>query len=242
MNFTVFLNSRGRVQQLQRFIESFEKHTYNHAQLEMIITGDNDDTETVQFLNELRNRKTFTFNPIIGDRPTSLCASFNNMAKKAQGRYLFVLNDDAEILTPNWDEIALRKIKEYQEEWKIKDNVIYGRTADNSVDKVAGKLYASFPIISAQAVEGMGFFMHEEFVGLGGDSAIYRVYEQINRVVDMSEIQLDHVYHNHLFRVLSPDKTAHEMRVNSHQHNLDPFTLDVSNDVERMKIFLQDKQ
>ena len=34
----------------------------------------------------------------------------------------------------------------------------------------------------------MGFFMHEEFVGLGGDSAIYRVYEQINRVVDMSEI------------------------------------------------------
>ena len=190
MNFTIFLNSRGRASQLEQFISLFEEHTSDHSKTEMIIRGDEDDELTVNLLNSLYNRKTLQFKTIIGPRPQSLCGSFNDIVKVAKGRYLFVMNDDAEIYTKNWDIIALSKIKEFQETNKIKDDIIYCNTFDTSVDKPANKKYASFPIISAQAVNVLGFFMHDKFVGLGGDSAIYRVYESIKRVIDIPEIKL----------------------------------------------------
>jgi len=241
MNFTLFLNSRGRVKQLERFVGICEQKTRHHSEVEMYITGDYDDAPTVRFLNSLQDRKTFTFNPIVGPRPTSLCASFNNMAHQAKGRYLLVLNDDAEIVTTDWDVIALKKITEFQEKNKFKDDIVYGLTTDISVDKTPGRKYAAFPIISAQAIQVLGFFMYEQFVGLGGDSSIYRIYEAAGRVVDMTEITIDHIYHNSLIKVLTPDKTAAEMRANSAKFRLDPFTFDVSVDTTRLLRFIRDK-
>jgi hypothetical protein len=241
MNFTLFLNSRGRLNQLKKFIDICEKVTQDHSQVEMIITGDDDDPPTARFLSQLPGRNTFTFRTIIGPRPTSLCASFNNMARMAEGKYLLVLNDDAEIVTPHWDTIALSRIIYYKAFNRYKDDIIYGCTTDLSADKIAGKKYAAFPIISKQAVDALGFFMYEQFVGLGGDSSIYRVYEAVNRVVDMSDIILDHVYHNSLLRVMTPDKTAHEMRMNTQANPVDPFSFDITVDVARLTRFIREQ-
>lgn len=240
MNFTLFLNSRGRVAPLANFLESVKKTTKNLKEIEIIIRGDSDDKETLDLFKTLSFRNnTFEFRPLIGDRPTSLCASFNVMANMGKGKYLFVMNDDVEILTPNWDIIALEKIQAFQKENGIKDDIIFGETSDTSVDKPVGQRYASFPIISKQAVDVLGFFMHEQFVGLGGDSAIQRVYEGAKRIVDLREIQVDHLYHNTVFKVLSPDKTAHEMRMNSNAHALNPFTFDVDKDILKLKNYIE---
>ena len=239
MNFTLFLNSRGRVEQLKRFIEVVENVTINLAETELIITGDNDDQETVEFLNSLNSRKTLIFNPIIGDRPKSLCGSYNNMANRASGKYLFVMNDDAEILTMGWDEIALKKISDFKKEKNIKDDIIFGVTSDTSVDKAHTKEYPSFPIISKQAVNVLGFFMHENFVGLGGDSSIFRVYKESQRLVDMTEIVVDHIYHNTIYKVMAPDKTAAEMRMNTAVNPIDPFSFDVSSDIKKLQDFIK---
>ena len=239
MNFTLFLNSRGRVPQLRRFVEIIENVTFNLAETELIITGDDDDQETVEFLNSLHSRKTLIFNPIIGPRPKSLCGSYNNMANKASGKYLFVMNDDAEILTPAWDEIALKKIWEFKKEKQIKDDIIFGITSDTSVDKAHTKEYPSFPIISKQAVNVLGFFMHENFVGLGGDSSIFRVYKESQRLVDMTEIVVDHIYHNTIYKVMAPDKTAAEMRMNTAVNPIDPFSFDVSSDIKKLQDFIK---
>jgi len=241
MNFTLFLNSRGRVKQLERFISVCENVTHDHSKTEIIITGDNDDLETVDFLRTLETRNTFSFTTIVGNRPSSLCASFNNMVREARGKYLFVMNDDAEITTPSWDRFTLFYIKEYQDKTGNKDDVIYGCTTDLSADKIVGKKYAAFPIISKQATEALGFFMYEQFVGLGGDSSIYRVYEAVDRVVDMPDIVVDHVYHNTILRVLTPDRTAHEMRANTQVNFIDPFSFDISVDVARLKAFIRKK-
>lgn len=241
INFTLFLNSRGRLKQLQRFVSICENMTHNHSGTEMIITGDDDDPETVDFLRTLSDRGTFPFHTIVGPRPRSLCASFNNMVRQARGRYLFVMNDDAEITTQDWDRIALDHINKYHTDTGFKDDVIYGCTTDISSDKASGKKYAAFPIISKQAVDALGFFMYEQFVGLGGDSSIYRIYDAVDRVVDMPDIIVDHVYHNTLLKVLTPDRTAHEMRTNTHAHFVDPFSLDISVDVARLKAFIRQK-
>lgn len=239
MNFTLFLNSRGREGQLNRFIESVEKTACVPNYIEMIITVDNDDIGSVNFVKNLQLRKSLlNFKPIIGDRPKSLCASYNNMARQARGKYLFVMNDDVEIQTKNWDKIAWDKIEEFKKKNNFQDDIIYGMTSDTSIDKPAGKTYASFPIISKKAVDVLGFFMYEEFVGLGGDSSIIKIYEQVNRIVDMQEIVVDHVYHNTIFKVMAPDQTAHEMRANSHQNNIDPFAFDVSKDVANLQHYI----
>ena len=81
MNFTCFLNSRGRPAQLIRCIEALEQNTFSsRAVVEVyIITADEDDIDTASLVSDLPNRKTLVFNPIIGQRPTNLCASYNNM-------------------------------------------------------------------------------------------------------------------------------------------------------------------
>jgi hypothetical protein len=238
MNFTVFLNSRGRAKQLKNFVDKLVLYTAFPELTELIITGDDDDTETLNLFKKLETSCPLKFKAIIGPRPASLCASFNNMARQAQGKYLLVMNDDAEMTTDRWDEIALRYIADFQNSNNYLDNVIYGETADSSVDKPAGKRYASFPIISKEAVDALGFFMHDSFVGLGGDSAIYRVYERVGRVVPMPEIVIDHIYHNTIFNVINPDQTAVEMRANSHKNNLNPFEFDIEADVTKLHLYI----
>lgn len=243
MNFTVFLNTRGRINQFKHCLEILEHNTKDKSKVEFIVRGDDDDTETTEFFSTLKNRNTFDFRPIVGGRPVSLCGSFNEMAGLGRGKYLFVLTDDAEVLTPNWDEIALDRINEFKLRRKVKDGIIYGCTSDTSVDKVKGESYASFPIISKEAFNVIGMFMYDTFVGLGGDSSIYRVYKGINRVVDLSEIQIDHIYNNSIFKVMSPDLTGHEMRQRTAQAgSVDPFTFDVSNEIAKLTAAIEGKK
>jgi hypothetical protein len=241
MNFTLFLNSRARVNQLKKCIEAAENTAANHKQIEFVITADDDDLETINFLNTLKDRNTFEFKTIIGPRLNNLIKSFNNMALKAKGKYLFVLNDDSEIQTKNWDTIALEKINKYKLDNDIKDDIIYCATEDNSVDRHKERGYSSFPIISLESVKALGFFMYEQFVGLGGDSSIYKLYHGINRVIDLREIELDHVYHNNFFSIMSPDLTAHEMRVNTQNNYVDPYLFEVSNEIEKLKKIIDSK-
>jgi hypothetical protein len=245
MNFTIFLNSRGRVNQLARCLNAIEAKTKNPAKLEVIVKVDTDDSESIGFLRSVEKTDKqpgmypFELKILVSPRPASLCASFNQMAKMGKGQYLFVFTDDAEIMTNGWDEIALSKINTYKKARNIEDDIIYGCTADTSIDKVQGEKYASFPIISKQATEALGFFMYDSFVGLGGDSSIYRVYHGADRVVDMPEIQLDHINNNTLFKVMSPDLTGFEMRMRTQQTPQDPFKFDVAKEVLRLKSYIE---
>ena len=45
--------------------------------------------------------------------------------------------------------------------------------------------------------------------------------------------------HNTILRVLTPDKTAYEMRQNTQHNYVDPFTLDISPDVKRLSNFIE---
>jgi len=238
MNFTLFLNSRGRTKQLERCILAAEANTYDYKNTEFIITADDDDVETLNFLKKINDRNTFEFKVIIGPRLKNLIKSSNNMASIAKGKYLFVLNDDSEIQTKNWDILALEKISKYKLDNNIKDDIIYAATEDNSIDRSKEKGYSSFPIISAESVKTLGFFMYEDFVGLGGDSSIYRVYKGVDRVLDLKEIELDHVYHNNFISIINSDLTAHEMRANTYNNYVDPDKFNVDNEIKKLRDFI----
>ena len=70
---------------------------------------------------------------------------------------------------------------------------------------------------------------------MGGDSSIYRIYKEVDRVVDLKEIVVDHIFHNTIEKVMAPDETAQQMRENSWRRSIDPFTIDISKDLEKLK-------
>ncbi len=234
MNFTVFSNTRGRPAMLKNMLDSFRDNALDLNKIEFLLNVDEDDQPTLDFLrfNCLQyDNLDWTVSP----RPDNLVRALNQLVKKAKGKYLFISNDDAIMTTPNWDEIVLRNIYKFKDSNKIKDDIIFCATDDNSVDRNKEAGYPSFAIISNEAVRELGFFTFEEFVGLGGDSSIYRLYNEIGRVVDCKEIKMDHIYHSDIFRVMSPDKTAAEMRANSNAHPVDPYTFNVGPYVEILK-------
>lgn len=228
IKFSLILNSRLRKNLLSELLYSIALNTSCVEDIEVLISCDSDDLSTLIYSKSCQY-KFAKFQFI--QREANLHKRINKLANEAIGKYIFVLNDDCEILTPDWD-IQTFKILEL-----AKDGIIYGRTRDNSCDKGGDKKYASFPIISKKAVDVLGFFMHECFVGLGGDVGIYRVYNTINRVVDVP-VYIDHKLHTTVERVVNADIVAEEMRKNTHIHYVDCFSVDITPDINRLEKYI----
>lgn len=231
MNFSILLNTRKRVRYLENLLFSLYK-TKNLKEIEVLINYDDDDEESHQFAqNSFDLNVRFFKNP----RPHSLHSTINLMARESKGRYLIGVNDDIEFLTNQWDEIILEKINEFKKINSIEDDIIYCKTSCTSADHDPNHPYGSCPVVSKEAVNTIGFFLHEEFLGLGADASIYRVYASVNRVVDVSNVWFDHLMHNSMDKVFKPDQTGYEMRQKSFSQNLNPFTFDISKEVAIIK-------
>jgi len=232
MKFSILLNTRNRVKYLENLLYSLITKTKNLQDIEVLINYDDDDSVSDDFAqNKFNLNIKFFRNP----RPYSLHSTINLMAKQAKGQYLIGVNDDIEFITKDWDDIILKKIDSFKTNNYIKDDIIYCKTSCTSVDHDANLPYGSCPIVSKEAVDTIGLFLYEEFRGLGGDSSIYRVYAAVDRVVDVSEVWFDHLMHNTLEKVMSPDRTAFEMRQASFSQNINPFTFDISREVSIIK-------
>lgn len=232
MKFSILLNTRDRVRYLENLLYSLIVKTKNLQDIEVLVNYDDDDSVSHSFAqNEFNLNIKFFKNP----RPHSLHSTINLMAKEAKGQYLIGVNDDIEFITQDWDEIMLNKIECFKTSNKIKDDIIYCKTSCTSVDHDPNAPYGSCPVVSKEAIDAIGLFLYEEFVGLGGDSSIYRVYAAVDRVVDVSEVYFDHLMHNTIEKAMSPDKTAFEMRQKSFSQNLNPFTFDISKEVAIIK-------
>lgn len=232
MKFSILLNTRNRARYLENLLYSLITKTKNLQDIEVLVNYDDDDTTSHDFAqNKFNLNIRFFKNP----RPHSLHSTINLMAKQAKGQYLIGVNDDIEFITEGWDEIILKKVESFKIENNIKDDIIYCKTSCTSVDHDPTLPYGSCPIVSKEAIDTIGLFLYEEFRGLGGDSSIYRVYAAVHRVVDISEVWFDHLMHNTLEKVVAPDKTASEMRQKSFSQNLNPFTFDISKEVNIIK-------
>ena len=235
IQFSVFLNSRGRPQLLENAINSVYDNCSYPNSIEMLVRVDTDDRETIRALNTLEHPNLSYF---VGPRPQNLIASYNELVNQAKGQYLFVFNDDVQLLTKDWDKIILNKIESFKKERGIVDDIVYCETSDTSVDKTAGHDYCSFMIISKEAVDALGYFMNEAFVTLGGDSHIHRIYKAIDRIVDCKEILLDHIGHNTIERIMNPDIVAAEYRQKAWITSPSPFDFDIKDEINRLRAYV----
>ena len=223
MKFSLFLNTRQRPPLLENLLRSIDRTFSYTNDIEILLGIDDDDTETKNFLAHL----DFFLNDInlcskidyySAERPTNLHTKMNALAAQTCGDILFVLNDDVEFLSMNWDIVTVGQLENIK---NIKDNIYYLAVEDTSIDKTTGKNYASFPMLTREAYNALGYFMSEKFVGLGGDVHLWRIFNSVNRVINNYEVILDHVRHNALEKVISPDIVALKMRENTKLNYVD---------------------
>ena len=226
MEFSLFLNTRGRLTELINLLDSIVETTYDISNIEILINVDMDDVETCEGVQELLN--IYPVRIFIIQRPANLHKALNSLAKLTTGNFLFVLNDDVVFLTHGWDKIILEETK------YIRDDIYYIGCNDTSMDKGGNKEYSSFPILSRAAYETLGHFISDKLVGLGGDVYLYRIFKEISRIKKVP-VLLNHTRHNTYEKVINPDKTAQNMRINSQNNYIDCFTMDISEEIEKLQ-------
>lgn len=165
------------------------------------------------------------------ERSSNLHDRINSLESLVDGRYIFVMNDDCVLVNKGWDLKAYDILKNF-------GSVVYGRTYDNSVDKV-NRNYASFPIVSKMAVIKLGFIMDNTFGNHGSDVMTYRIYEHAEKVVDLKCVEIDHIYHNSQYALhrRMHDKTAVEMIERTFENNFNIeriFTEDITEKAKRL--------
>ena len=222
MKFSLILNSRRRTALLNNLLTSVYENTSNLNDVEILISTDSDDEDSKRFLSNI-SFPNLRYEVI--PRSLHLNNRLTSLAFQSTGKYIFILNDDTEIVTPEWDRLAWEFLE------LIPDQIVYGYTYCNSVDKEGPAKYASFPIVSRRSVDILGYFMHPAFTSLGGDVHLWRLYNEIHRTISIP-VHIRHTRHETIQQVINPDEVAYQMRSNV---TGDWWGMDISEDVEKLR-------
>jgi hypothetical protein len=88
----------------------------------------------------------------------------------------------------------MRKLDEYLADKP--DGISYGFISDALINR-HGMNYCCFPLVTRKAVQALGFAMPPEYPAWGADIALWRVYSNVGRICDLSEVMIEHVaYHS----------------------------------------------
>lgn len=146
----------------------------------MFVIYDNDDIETKEEIGKYSWVK-----PLNRDQGNNLSEDYFNWAFSFTcGKYIWVLNDDAEIETDNWDEIAFGKMKDF----------CLGSMSTPDYDQEGKNApFPYFPLLCRKSIETLGYVIPKYFGGWGADAVLYEIYHFAGKSVDLREIKIKHI-------------------------------------------------
>lgn len=195
MNFSFILPTRERPQLLSDLCNSLDSTAADKSNFEMIAAYDLDDTATCNIMPQLEARYPW-FKSNGRNRSNNISKDYHNWLKdQVAGDYVIICNDDTVMRTYHWDVVAMQKITNYLSDKP--DGIFYGWIADSLLDRAGGVGYCCFPMLSKKAIEIIGYAMHPYYTGWNADIHLYRLFQSIDRVLDLSEVWIDHIsYHS----------------------------------------------
>ncbi len=214
INFSLVFATRQRVSLLNGLFQSLSDNTCQKEKVEIIPVYDEDDYETDNTIPEFLTKfNDLNIKFIKRTRSIYLNEDYiNYAARQSSGDFVHVINDDVEYLTKCWDEIGIASLREYL--INKPDGIVYG-FIDDSMNHVRNgqKLqYTGFPIISREAIDCIGYAMGPAFPSWGADIHLYRIYNSIGRVLDLTQIKLLHISHHCGLRV-QDETSKHVSRI-----------------------------
>jgi glycosyltransferase involved in cell wall biosynthesis len=114
---SIILPTRKRVKDLHETLQSIlDNANPNNKNFEIILKVDYDDQETINYVNQFTNQND-NINVILASRLEgwfSLVDFIETMIDVSKGKYIWNINDDSRILTPNWNDILENELKEFK--------------------------------------------------------------------------------------------------------------------------------
>ena len=211
---SIFIITKNRVDSLQRLLQSLSL-AYNSSNLDIWVGYDYDDIQTVDFIKKDFLSHKLDISTFLFEGPgTALCTGcqqmylnrhrdiLHPMVERSRGKYFWILNDDVEIRTPNFDII----IEDYIETFlkNKNDRLVYVKTGEvfrNHRRGIRARYlakcdYACYPLITREVFEALGFFLPIQFPTGGADIALAKIFNRsvANRSISIPDvICYDHI-------------------------------------------------
>lgn len=225
MNFSLILPTRGDEPNLTTFLDSIERTTRDKSNIELLLAIDEGRGDIPHNIS----KQQYSFSITCYERPKTdhfVRDYYNWLANKSTGNNIWTLNDDAFIVTQDWDTKILEKIG---------NRSIYLIDVNDSSKAQYGHTFCHFPIISRTAVNIVGFFFIPRIRMYPADMLIYDFYKKADCVIDANDIYL---VHNHIHESDDSKKRLLEI-FEEDKKSLEEKKLDISQEFQRIKYFLQ---
>jgi glycosyltransferase involved in cell wall biosynthesis len=194
--FTIVFPTKNRPALLKNILDSVQSKTSNLDSIEVFVAFDHDDPVTKEFFQE--NKYSFIRTFQVQKSLNFSRDYYSMMARQGTGRWVLVVNDDAEFVTERWDVIADETLKMACEG---KPDIIYGWIEDDLGKYRLSQFcnYCCFPVMGRQGVDALGYVFPDRIPTWGADLWARHLYDAINRVV-VVPITIRHICHHNQTR------------------------------------------
>lgn len=202
IDFSLIIPTRERVNKLEGCLLSFFNKAKRKHNNEAILIVDHDD-RTIRDFSEFILHHNLNVRILTVWRSEMMIRDYNNYgAQCSTGRYIWMLNDDYEMVTDNWDEVLKNHIESFCA--TNGDRVAYVMINDsthseenwNCMDHAG----CCCPIMPRESVEAMNGVMPWQIHSWGADIALFHIFRLLPkpRMLNLTkEVKvLHHCRHN----------------------------------------------
>ena len=187
--FSLLLPTRRRPTQLRRLLDSLAETTSQIDALEVILVVDEDDPESLAYSHSVFSPKRIVVPPGFP------MGELNARAYDASaGEFVMLLNDDVVARTPGWDNVVLRRLREYPD----------GIALAHVNDTLMRDHLCTFPIVSRTFCEMAGGVCPRDYRRYRIDDHIEDVFNLLAAVGERRTIYLPDVVFEHDNAVVMP--------------------------------------
>lgn len=195
IDISIALATRGRPQSLSRLLQSIKNKVRRVDSIEVLLGVDYCD-ESLKEILAIARSYAFSVFVLVQKRAQNISDDYlNRLFSTSRGRWLWVLNDDVEVLTDAFDDVIRSKAD---------IGSVYLDTKDNTRNYNGNGEFACFPIINRKAFNALGCFFPPGAPTWGADKVLWQICNQARIVKDASDIEVNHYMdikddaHNHM--------------------------------------------
>lgn len=183
-DFSFVMPTRGWSKGLKKFIDQLEITTHDLGRIEVLLAVDEGDTSVYDGIKH----GLYHFPIFVYERPKTDNFSedyYNFLARKSNGKNIWVFNDDAWIKTMHWDDKVLKRIKNSNLTGYLVD------TNDSTKTRPLGD-FCRFPLISRVGVGITSYLLHPKIRIYPADKIAFDIYATARCVVNATDVEIQH--------------------------------------------------
>ena len=199
MLITFIIPTRERPTLLFECVRSIYDRAERPEKIEVILIADDDD-QTID--GTMFTIKQHGYHPILIKRQRTIfiIRDYHNMAAKiAEGSYLWSLNDDCIIKTPNYDHIIGHEIESRLATQKDRILYVYVDDDTHTPRGITKEYGCCFPIFTKETHNTLNCLYPPEINSAGADYNMHYIFKSLksDRMLDISDkIKLEHLCHH----------------------------------------------